>query len=152
MSGGYLPHTPHYKVFAIKAASDIATSIIMKISDHYDLLAIILVSSIDLYNISPIKLILRVEVIVTRWIKNSETCLHGVIFMDQSNFMHNHFTVMEKCYFPHTSYVSVSNAYLTNILFPVTIITSGQFFAVGVHIILGFSEETNVRCHIGVTL
>ena len=74
MSGGYLPHTPHYKVFAIKAASDIVTSIIMKISDHYDLLAIILVSSIDLYNISPIKLILRVEVIVTRWIRNSETC------------------------------------------------------------------------------
>ncbi len=39
------------------------------------LLAIILVSSIDFYNISPIKLILRVEVIVTRWIRNSETCL-----------------------------------------------------------------------------
>ena len=51
-------------------------------------------------------------------------------------------SVMEKCYFPHTSYVSVSNAHLTNILFPVTIITSGQNFAVGVHIILGFSEET----------
>ena len=77
MSGGYLPYTPHYKVFAIKAASDIVTSIIMKISDHYDLLAIILVSSIDLYNISAIKLILRVEVIVTRWIRNSETRLYS---------------------------------------------------------------------------
>ncbi len=76
MSGGYLPYTSQYKVFAIKAASDIATSIIMKISDYYDLLAIILVSSIDLYNISPIKLILRVEVIVTRWIRNFETCLY----------------------------------------------------------------------------
>ncbi len=75
MSGGYLPHTPNYKVFGIKAASDIVTSIIMKISVHCDLLAIILVSSVDLYNISPIKLILRVEVIVTRWIRNSETCL-----------------------------------------------------------------------------
>ena len=76
MSGGYLAHTPHYKVFAIKSASDIVTSIIMNISDHYDLLAIILVSSIDLYNILLIKLILRVEVIVTTWIRNSETCLY----------------------------------------------------------------------------
>ena len=74
MSGGYLPHKPHYKVFTLKAASDIVTSIIMKISDCYDLLAIILISSIDLYNTSPIKLILRVEVVVTRWIRNSETC------------------------------------------------------------------------------
>ena len=74
MSGGYLSHTPHYKGFAIKAASDIVTSIIMRISDQYDLPVIILVSSIDLDNISPIKLILRVEVIVTRWIRNSETC------------------------------------------------------------------------------
>ena len=55
------------------------------------------------------------------------------------------YSIMEKFYFPHTSYVSVSNASLTNILFPVTIITSGQFFAVGVHIILGFSEETNAN-------
>ncbi len=52
---------------------------------------------------------------------------------------------MENCDLPHTSYVSVSNAYLTNILFPVTIITSGQNFVVGVQIFLGFSEETNAH-------
>ncbi len=34
-------------------------------------------------------------------------------------------SVLENCNFSHTSHVSVSNAYLTNILFPVTIITSG---------------------------
>ncbi len=50
-----LPYAPHYQVFAIKAASDITTSIIMKIFDHNDFLAIILVSSIDLQNISPLK-------------------------------------------------------------------------------------------------
>ncbi len=53
--------------------------------------------------------------------------------------------VLENCNVPHTSYVSVSNAYLTNILFPVTIITSCQNFAVGVQIILGISEETNAH-------
>ena len=75
MSGGYLSHTPHYKVLAIKAASDIVTSIIMKIFDHNILLAMMLVSSIDLYNISPMEPTLRVEVLVTRWIRTSETCL-----------------------------------------------------------------------------
>ncbi len=43
-------------------------------------LCIILVSSIVLYNISPIKLILRVKVIVTRWIRNSETCHNDHLF------------------------------------------------------------------------
>ncbi len=52
--------------------------------------------------------------------------------------------VMENWDFSHNSYVSVTNAYLTNTLFPVTIITSGQKFAVGVQLILGFSEETNI--------
>ncbi len=52
---------------------------------------------------------------------------------------------MENCHFPHTIYVSVSNAFVTNILFPVTIITSDQSFAVGVQIILGFSEETDAH-------
>ncbi len=61
--------------------SSISSILIMKISDPYDLLAIILVSSIDFYNVSPIKLILRVEVIVTRWIRNSETCLTVVLGM-----------------------------------------------------------------------
>ncbi len=51
------------------------------------------------------------------------------------------YTVLENCNFPHTSYVSVSDAYLTNILFPVTIITSGQNFDVGVQIVLGISEK-----------
>ena len=50
---------------------------------------------------------------------------------------------MENCDFPHTSYVSVSNAYVTNILFPVTITISDQSFGVGVQLILGFSEETD---------
>ncbi len=58
-------------------------------------------------------------------------------------------TVLENCNFSHTSYVSVSIAYLTNILFPVTIITSGQNFVVGVQIILGISKETNAHIFYG---
>ncbi len=58
---------------------------------------------------------------------------------------HSAISVLENCNFPHTSYVSVSNAYVTNILFPVTIFTSDQSFAVGVQIILGFGEETDAH-------
>ncbi len=65
-------------------------------------------------------------------------------------------TVMEICDFPHTSYVSISNAFVTNTLFPLSIITSNQTFEVVVQIILGFSEESKDalrqrRCDIGVT-
>ncbi len=52
---------------------------------------------------------------------------------------------MDNCDLPPTSYVSVSNAYVTNILIPVTIIASDQSFAVCVQIILGFSEETDAH-------
>ncbi len=59
-------------------------------------------------------------------------------------------TVMENCDVPHTIYVSVSKTFVTNILFPGTIITSDQSFAVGVQIILGFSEETDAHISHGL--
>ncbi len=53
--------------------------------------------------------------------------------------------VMEICDFPHTSYVSISNAFVTNTIFPLSIITSNQTFEVVVQIILGFSEESKAH-------
>ncbi len=54
--------------------------------------------------------------------------------MCEMNLAREVYSVLKNCNFPHTSYLSVSNAYLTNIQFPVTISTSGQNSAVGIQV------------------